>query len=55
MGELDLGEIVDEHGQDPFSPLRLLLMALVRGQTPDASSQEVLSRTLTIFDTHDGY
>ena len=44
-GELDPDDFIGEHDQDPFNPLQLLLMALVRGQTPDASSQEVLSRT----------
>lgn len=44
-GELDPDEIIGERGQDSFNPLQLLLMALVRGHTPDASSQEVLSQT----------
>jgi hypothetical protein len=46
-GELDPDAIIDERGQDPFNTLQLLLMALVRGYSRDASSQEVLSRTQT--------
>lgn len=44
-GDLDPDEIVSERGQDPFDPLQLLLMALVRGQAPEASSHEIRSRT----------
>lgn len=44
-GELDPDEIIDQRGQDPFNSLQLLLMALVRGHAPNASSQEVLSKT----------
>jgi len=49
LGELDPDEIIAEQGQDPFNPLQLLLMALVRGHTPEAKSQEVLSITQTAF------
>ena len=44
-GELDPDEIIAKHGQDPFNQLQLLLMVLVRGHNPDASSQENLSKT----------
>ena len=48
-GDLDPDELIAEHGQDPYNQLQLLLMALVRGHTPDASSKEVRSRTQKAF------
>lgn len=41
----DVDDLLAEHGQDPYSPLQLLLFALIRGSSPDIRPHEVLSRT----------
>lgn len=46
-GDLDPDELIAKHGQDPYNQLQLLVMALVRGHTPTARSQDILSRTQT--------
>jgi hypothetical protein len=44
-GDSDVEELTSKFGQDPFSPLQMLLFALIKGNSPDVRPHEILTRT----------